>query len=907
MRNKSLFIVLITVMALLASIAVADDLPELEFEKFELSNGLDVILHQDHTIPMVSVNIWYHVGSKNEKPGRTGFAHLYEHMMFQGSEHHNTDFFAPLDKIGGTTNGSTSEDRTNYWENIPSNYLERALWLEADRMGYLLPAMTQERLDNQRDVVKNERRERLENQPYAKSYELMLSLMYPPNHPYYHSVIGSMEDLSAASLEDVQEFFRLYYAPNNASLCITGDFDIAETKTWVEKYFAAIPPGMPIDRVSEWIPKLTETKREIAEDAVSLPRLYMSWPTPGLYRPGDAEFDLLGNILSSGKTSRLYKTLVYEKQMAQDVSARQSSGEISGTFDIEITAKEGYTLDQIEREVDIILKDILTNGITEDELTQSKTNWETGFIRGLEQVGGFRGRANRLNSYNVYLGDPGKLQWDLERYSKATIADVQQYAREYIDMNGRVILHINPQGNFTVEEKSTDMAIQPEAAPEPSFTPPEIQKATLSNGMDLYLVEDHDLPLVQLNLLVKSGWASDPIDRPGAAALTAELLDEGTKSMDALEISDEIKRLGASLGTGSSFDNSSISLNVLKKNLDPALKLMIDIVLNPTFPQEELNRQKQNYLGRIQQESRQPFTTAYKMFNRVLYGENHPYAQPYTGSGTESSITAISRSDLVDFYESNYFPNNCAAVVVGDIGLNEAKSSLERAFKKWKPGQLSQKKVSPLSGLTKTKICLVDKPGSPQSVVVVGNLGIKRNDPGYISAEVMNNALGGQFTARVNMNLREDKGYTYGARTFFTSRRMQGAFGGYAQVHSQFTKESVVEFVKELRDILGSRPLTEEELFNSKNNLVMGFPQDFQTFSGIADQIGSMITYNLPEDEWKTYIDRVNTVDADAASAAAKNHIHPDALLIVVVGDLEKIEPGIRELGFGEIVHLVAQ
>lgn len=905
MKNwRASVIVCLAVAAVMAGAAVADDLPQLEIEKYELPNGLDVILHEDHSIPMVSVNIWYHVGSKNEKPGRTGFAHLFEHMMFQGSEHFNTDFFQAIEKIGGDNNGSTARDRTNYWENVPSNYLERMLWLEADRMGHLLPAMTQERLDNQRDVVKNERRQSFDNQPYAKSHEIMLALMYPEEHPYSHSVIGSMEDISAASLEDVQEFFKLYYTPNNASLCVAGDFSPAQAKQWVEKYFGPIPPGAPIDRLENWVPKMMDVRRSVAEDNVSLPRVYMEWHTPAYYAPGDAEFDLLANILASGKNSRLYKSLVYEKEIAQDISVYQASSELSSTFNIIVTAKEGHTLEEIEGEVDAILKDALSNGITEEELQQAQITWEAAFVRGLERIGGFGGRADKLNSYNIYLGDPGMLQWDMQRYSGATVADVMKYARRYIDLDGRAILYITPQGDPKAAEAEADMTVEPAAAPEPSFTPPSIQRAKLSNGMDLMLVEDHDLPLVQVSLLIKTGWAADPADRPGAAALTAELLDEGTKNRSALEISEEAKKLGLAGGTNSSFDNASISFNILKKNLDRALELGSDVILNPVFPQEELERQRKMYLGRIQQEARRPMTAAFKTFFRELYGADHPYGQPYTGSGTEESVKAITRADLERFYQANYMPDNAAVIVVGDITLDEARSKLEKAFKKWKQGTPSQSLVKEVTPLTKTRICIVDKPGAPQSAIVLGNLGLKRSDPDYLAASVMNNALGGQFTARINMNLREDKGYTYGAHSFFTGRRGQGAFVSYAEVHTEFTKESIAELVKEFRDISGTRPLTADELANSKSNLIKGFPQNFQTYRGIAGQLGAMVTFGLPEDEWATYVSRVDAIDLSQATKAARDHIHPDALLIVVVGDREKIEPGIRELNLGEIEYL---
>jgi zinc protease len=904
--KKRFILTVLTAIAVvfMAAVVPADELPELKIEKYELPNGLDVILHEDHTIPMISVNIWYHVGSKNEKPGRTGFAHLFEHMMFEGSEHHNTDYSEAINKYGGVYNGSTSEDCTNYWENMPSNYLEKALWLEADRMGYLLPAMTQERLDNQRDVVKNERRYRYDNQPYAKAYDLMPGLIYPDGHPYHHSVIGSMEDLSAASLDDVKEFFRLYYTPNNASLCIAGDFDPVLAKEWVKKYFGPIPAGEPIDRLEKWIPKLTVVKRASSTDNVSLPRLYMEWVTPPYYAPGDAEFDLLASILSSGKTSRLYKTLVYDKQIAQDVSARQSSTELSSTFGITVTAKEGVSLEDIEREVDTILDDLLENGISESELEAARTGWESSFMRRIQTIGGFGGRANLLNSYNVYLGDPGRLNWDMERYTEPTVDDVMKFAREYLDMNGRMILYILPQGDLKASEEKPDMAITPETAPEPSFTPPEIQTATLSNGMELYLVEDHNLPLIQVNLLIKSGWAADPSDRPGTAALTAELLNEGTKNRNALEISDEAQRLGAILNAGSEFDDSYVQLNSLKKNIDPALDLMADIVLNPTFPEDELERQRQIYLGRIQQEARQPFTSAYKAFNIELYGEGHPYAEPYTGSGTEASIKALSKSDLEDFYKSHYFPNNTAAIVVGDITMNEAKSKLEKTFKKWKPGNVPEVEVAAVKPLQKTKVCIVDKPGAVQSVIIIGNSGLMRKDSDFLPTLVMNNALGGHSNSRINMNLREDKGYTYGAFSTMTTRKGQGAFIAYAEVQTEVTKDALAEFMKELKGISGDNPLTNKELTESKDNLIKGFPQDFQTVGGIAGQLETMVTYDLPLNEWSTYINRVSAVDLEAATMMAKKHIHPNTALIVVVGDKNKIEPGIRELNLGEIVDL---
>ena len=876
-------------------------LQNLALEKYTLSNGLDVILHEDHSIPMVSVNIWYHVGSKNEKRGRTGFAHLFEHMMFEGSQHHDTEYFEVLEKVGGNVNGSTNEDRTNYYEDIPSNYLETALWLESDRMGFLLPTMTQEKLDNQRDVVKNERRQGSDNQPYGRAYEILLSLLYPDDHPYSWEVIGRMEDLSAASLEDVSEFFKAYYTPNNASLSIVGDFDPALAKELVEKYFGSLPPGPPVERLSAWIPKLDGVKRVVAEDNVNLPRLYYNWHTPASYAPGDAEFGLLGNILTSGKTSRLHRKLVYEMQIAQDVTAYQSSCELGSTFGIVVTAREGHTLEEMENTVDAELEKIRTKGITPEELTQMQTALESRFVRSLESFGG---RANRLNTYNVMLGDPEKFQWDLERYTRTTVENVQEYVSQYLHSNKRAILHIIPQGELTATKTRINRSSKPVPTAEPSFIPPGIQRARLSNGLDLLVIEDHKLPLVRASLLLRGGWSADPQDRPGAASLTAELLDEGTQSRTALQIAEEDKRLAAGVRAGSSADNSYVSINVLKKNLDPALELAADVALKPTFPEEELERQRRMYLGYIQQEAKQPFTVAQKAYLRILYGAAHPYGQPYTGSGTNESIKAITRDDLMQHHQANYFPNNAAFVMVGDIALDEAREKLERVFKWWETGPVALNEVPKPTPFSSTKVCIAHKPGAAQSVIIAGNLGVRRSDPDYLACLVMNHIFGGQFTSRLNMNLREDKGYTYGAHSFFSSVRGTGSFLCYAQVQTEITREAIVEIIREMRDMAGQRPLTDTELMDSKSNMTMGFPQRFQTYSGIAGRLSEMIIYNLPDDEWYSYVDKVNAIDAAMAIQAARDHLHPDALLIVIVGDRKKVEPKMRELGLGEICHI---
>jgi zinc protease len=891
---------LVLILILWAGAVTAQDLPELQFEKYTLDNGLQVILHEDHTIPMAAVNVWYHVGSKNEKPGRTGFAHLFEHMMFQGSENHDKDYFLPLQKIGAQVNGSTNKDRTNYWENVPSDQLKLALFLESDRMGYLVPAMTQEKLDNQRDVVKNEKRQG-ENRPYAKSRQILMEMMFPEGHPYRWTVIGSMDDLSAASKEDVSEFFKLYYAPNNASLCLAGDFDPVEVKQWIDEYFGTIPPGRPVDRLTGWIPTLDGERRAQAEDAVELPRLYMQWHTPGWYQPGDAEFDLLSGILGSGKTSRLYKTLVYDLQIAQDIRVSQASRELSGVFGITATAAPGHDLAELEEVIDYELAQLLKKGVTRKEVDLARTRFEAGFVRGLQRVGGFGGKADRLNRYNVYTGDPGYLERDLGRYREATAKSVNDYARRFLDLEHRAVLYVVPQGSLKELAVTVDRGEIPGSTGETSFAPPVIQTATLDNGLELYLVEKHELPLVEVRLNVMRGWASDPVGKPGTAALTADLLDEGAGKMDALEISEAVEALGARLRTGSFFDGSFVSLNVLKSQLGPGLDLMGQVALEPTFPEAEFERVRKNYLGRQQQESRQPRQQALKEFQKRVFGEGHPYAQPFSGSGTKESLAALIRDDLVAFHTANFHPGNSAVVVVGDLDLDQAVAAVTEVFGGWAEGTAPVSQVPPVAAYSGPRIVVIDKPGAEQSYIVGGYSGMTRKDSAYQTFQVANTAFGGQFASRINLNLREDKGYTYGVRSQMASFRDGGVFMMTAPVETPATRPSVEELIKEMSDIRGSRPLSDTELVDSKNRLIMGFPQEFQTFGGVAGSLGNLLLYDLPLDDWQTFDGRVKGLTAADLAGVIAETIDPERVVWIIVGDWALIADDLKALDLGEI------
>jgi len=886
-----------------AATGAAAELPALAFEHYELPNGLDVILHVDRSTPIVGVNVWYHVGSKNEMPGRTGFAHLFEHMMFQGSQHYDDDYFLPLQNAGGQVNGSTTEDRTNYWENVPSDQLELALFLEADRMGFLLPAMTEEKLANQRDVVKNEKRQG-ENQPYAKAWDLLPGLLYPAEHPYSWTVIGSMEDLSAASLEDVSDFFRRYYAPNNASLAVAGDFDPAQAKAMIEKYFAGIPSGPAVDRLQTWVPRLESERRLLAEDAVELGKVIMAWHIPGNYQPGDAELELLTSVLATGKTSRLYKRLVYDLQIAQEVEVYVDRRELSSAFMIEATARPGVELARLEAVIDEELAALRAKGVTKDELTLAKVGFEGRFLRSLQRVGAWGGKADVFNKYNTFLGDPARLQWDLDRHLAVTPAAVQGFVAEYLGNQQRAVLTIVPATAAVAATAGAPATELPAPGAAVTFAPPAVQRATLAGGLELYLVEKHELPLVQVTLNIRSGWAADPAGRPGTAALTAELLDEGTADRDALTIAEEARRLGARLSTESYFDGSRVSLNVLKRELDGGLDLMSDLVLGASFPVEELERQRQRLLGQIQQDNSQPRVAAMKLMQKRLFGEGHPYAQPMTGTGTAASLARIDREDLRAFHAAHYRPNNAAVVVVGDITLAEATAQLNRAFRKWQPGTVPAASIPAPQTAAGPRICLVDRPGAQQSIILLGQLGLERADPGYLPFEVMNAALGGSFIARINMNLREDKGYTYGSYSFLQGFKAAGAFGCSAPVHTQYTGAALGELLREIGDIRGERPIAEQEFNDCKHRLVQGYPARFETLEGIAGQLSDLLVHELPLSEWSDYVARVQAIDRATANRSAREQLDPEAMQIVIVGDRAAVLPQLAELGLTDVLEV---
>jgi zinc protease len=883
---------------------------DIPFQKFVLTNGLTLIVHEDHKAPIVAVNLWYHVGSKNEKPGKTGFAHLFEHLMFTGSGHFKGTgdqraFFEAMERVGATDlNGTTEEDRTDFFENVPKDALEVALWLESDRMGHLLDAVDQMKLDTQRGVVQNEKRQD-ENQPYAVADELITKGTAPVGHPYSWTVIGSMEDLNAASLEDVRAWFRTYYGAANAVLVLAGDIDAETARQKVERYFGSIPSGPPVARFQKWIPQIEGQVRQTATDRVPQPRLYQVWNVPCYGEADTVYLGLVADVLAQGKSSRLYKRLVYDEQLATEVSAEVDAHEISSQFVITVTAKAGGDLDRIEADVNQELQRLLDQGATPEELQRAKTGEIAQFVTGIERIGGFGGKSDILAMNQTYRGDPGFYQTILKYTREATPENLTGAARKWLTDNVYV-LGIHPFPDYEATSESVDRSRLPTPTAPPEVVFPTLQRTQLANGLKIVLAERHATPMVRLTLQVDAGYASDQLAAPGTARLAMETMDEGTAHRTALQISDELESLGATLGAGSDLDSSSVSLSTLTATLDPALNLYADIILNPAFPEADFQRRQKELLAAIDQEKSEPSAMTRRVFPALLYGHGHAYANPFTGSGTETSVNQLTRADLEKFHETWFHPNNATLIIVGDTTLNEITPKLESLFADWKPAQIPAKNIGAVALPAKRAIYLVDRPGSLQSMIFAGSPAPPRANPQEIALETMNTVLGGTFSSRVNLNLREAKHWSYGVHSMLMAASGQRPFALFAPVQTDKTKESMVELDKELRGIVGDQPITDKELQKAQDSQTLRLPGSWETLPAMARSVGEIVRFGLPDDYFNTYPEKVRALTLDSLAKAAAEVVHPDQMIWVVVGDRSKIESGIRELGWGEIQFIDA-
>ncbi len=876
-------------------------LPDIPYTMYTLDNGLRVIVHEDHKAPIVAVNVWYHVGSKNERFGKTGFAHLFEHLMFNGSEDYNDDYFQEMERIGATDmNGTTSEDRTNYFENVPTSAFDIALWMESDRMGHLLGAINQAKLDEQRGVVQNEKRQG-ENEPYAISDELITKAVWPASHPYAHTVIGSMEDLNAASLEDVREWFKTYYGAANAVLSIAGDVKPENVLQMVKKYFGDIPSGPPVAHFNAWVEKRTGTIRERAEDRVPQARVYKVWNVPGWATQDAQQLQLVTSLLTSGKSSRLYKRLVYDDQSATNVSAYLDRREIASLFVIEATAKPGGDLQAIEKAIDEEMATFIAKGPTEEELQRAKTQAEARFIRGIERIGGFGGKSDILAQNAVFAGSPDFYKTTFQWMRASTVADMKKAASTWLT-DGQYILEIYPFANYSTAPPDTTVRKKlPLAGEPPAVHFPAFQKATLSNGMKIILAQRTSVPVVNFQMLFDAGYASDHLSSPGTASLAMNMLDEGTKTRTALQISDELQSLGATLGTGSGIDYSFVTLSALKANLDRTLDLYADVILHPSFPEKDFERLQKQTIAGIRQERSSPITMGIRVLPGLLYGKDHAYGEPLTGSGFEETVSKMTRDDMAKFHDTWLKPNNATLIIVGDASLEEIVPKLETLFKAWKPGDVPKKEIPSVEQRKTPVMYVMDKPGAQQSVVFASHLTLPVNNPDEIAINAMNTVLGGAFTSRLNMNLREDKHWSYGAGSVLLGTGGQRPFIAYAPVQADKTAESVAEVNKELHDVVGSRPPTQGEVTKVKENLTLELPGLWETNNAILSALARMVQYHLPDTYYQTYPGKVSALSVQDVDHAATEAIHPESIVWMIVGDRAKIEKPLRDLNLGEI------
>lgn len=884
-----LFVLFIPVFALSIS------LPKLRIETYTLPNGLKVILYEDHTIPIVTVNVNYQVGSKNEEVGKTGYAHLFEHIMFQGSQHFNDDFFKALQDIGGEVNGATSQDRTRYYENVPSSFLERALWLEADRMGFLLPALTEERLKNQIDVVRNERRQNYDDAPYGLVYEEILKMLYPPDHPYSWPTIGYHKDLEKAKLEDMVEFFKKYYNPSNSSLCIGGDFNKEEALKLAEKYFGSILTGKPLSFIKKWTPEFTSIKRKILKDKVQLPRIYIVFPTVPIYDEYDAEMDIFAKIFGEGISSPLYQKIVKEKGLGTEVFAFHNSGELSGYFQIVVTLKEKEKIEEGEKEVLKILKDVLQKPLDKDLFLAAQKMYAKEFIDSMKRIGGFGGICDRLNAYYHYLGEPDKFQWDIDRYLNATPESTQKAAKKFLEKPYGILI-VEPMGELKTMEERFDRTKMPEGKKEIEFSFKDLENFKLSNGINVYYYSYDKIPESILFLSFSAGSVFDN-GFNGISNVLSQMILRGSKERSGEEIEKELKKLGAEVDSYSTSDNLNIKLSILQENFDEGLKILKEIIESPSFKIEELENLKNEVVARIiRQKDSLPSIATFGILKN-LYKE-HPYNHHYLGE--IEKIKNLKVEDIKEFYESFINPALLNLIYIGPLKMAELKSKLE-VFEKWKKGIPNFKLTPKPENLKEIEVIFVNKPKSAQSYITLSFLSPSPQDPDYPAFQIGNHLLGGYFLSRLNMKLREEKGFTYGARSSILPLKFGGYWNFRVPVDSKFTKDALKEILGEIKAIYSEKPIKEEEFEKAKNNLIMGLPARFESPDNILTVIETIATFGLPLDYLNKYPEKLKNVKIEEVQRVMDKYFKEGKFLLLIVGDKEKVFEELKEFNFKDI------
>ena len=898
---------------------------EIPFETFTLPNGLRVVVHTDRKAPIVAVNIWYHVGSKDEPAGRSGFAHLFEHLMFQASENHKGEYFDPFKQVGVTDqNGTTDTDRTNYFQNVPTTALDTALWMESDRMGHLLGAVDQAALDEQRGVVQNEKRQG-ENQPYGQAWDVLGRALYPKDHPYHRGVIGSMNDLDAASVEDVRNWFRAWYGPNNAVLVLAGDIDLATAKDKVARYFGDIPAGPTMAQPPVDVERRTRSTRATLEDKVPQARIYRLW---NVAQTGTEDIDhlqLLAQVLGGSKSSRLDRRLLHGDKLVDSISAGPYAKQLGSNFIIMADVKQGVDPARVEAVIDEELRRLIAEGPTAEELAQAKTMFRAGFIRGIERIGGFGGKADALAECTVYQDDPGCFRTSLARIAAADAADVKAVGAKWLAAGDHTLVVVPGARTPLVEEPAATPAPFVLPAVDPTFTTtastvdratgvpvtdafpplkfPDLQRATLSNGTTVVLAERHEVPVVQMSYEFAGGFTADHGRKAGTSSFTMGVLDEGAGELGSLAFANRAEALGASLGASASLDGGSAYVSALKENLDPSLALFADMVRRPRFEPEEIARVKATWIAGIAQEKASPASVAMRVLPPLVYGEGHPYALPFTGSGTEASIAALTREDLVAFHRDWVRPDGATLIVVGDTTLAEVVPLLERHFGDWAGSGAAPQRpaVTEVERPAKPRVFLVDQPGAVQANIFAAQVVPSSRDPGSVRLDIANGVMGGDFTSRLNMNLREDKHWSYGARSGASGALGQRPWMASAPVQIDKTADAMREIRQEIADYAsGKRPPTQAEVKRIGAINTLSLPGAYETASSVLSTIAAIVRYGRPDDYVFRRKAEIEAMTPQQVATAARV-LDAETLTWVVVGDVAKVEAPVRALGFGPV------
>jgi len=870
------------------------------YEKYALPNGLTVILHQDQTLPVAGVNLWYRVGGKDELAGRSGFAHLFEHLMFMGTERvPGGDFDNIMEAGGGWNNASTSQDRTNYFEIGPSELLPTLLWLEADRLEALGRNMTQEKLDKQRHVVRNERRQSYENRPYGEADLRVYELMFPEGHPYHIPVIGTHEDLEAATVEDVKNFFATYYVPSNASLVVAGAFDPATVKPLIARWFGTLPRGSDVVHRHTEPVRPDRVVRVTETDDVQFARTSVVYHSPAHYAPGDAEMDLAAAALSDGISSRLYQKLIYENELALDVSAYQGSMLLGSLFYVQATAKPGVKLERLEAAIDEVLNEFARTGPTTEELERHKAQIEFGMLSRLQSI---LAKADRLNRYEFFFGKPDSFKRDLDRYRNASVEDVRRWAARTLTPDRRLVLRVLPELEVPEVNPRNE---RPDLASAPPFSPLEPASFTLDNGIPVYHWRREELPLTHVTLMVPFGSTIDPPALSGLTAQTAEMLDEGAGDLSAIAFADELDRLGASLRADVGREQTTVSLRTLSRHFDRALELYADAVIRPSFELKEWQRVHDLHVESLKQRLDRPTYVAATVAMKAYFGAAHPFSRPV--EGTVESAELVGLDDVTRLHRKVFRPSDAVIFVAGDLPQADVRAAFERTFGRWRDvdgtAAPAPPSIPPTVQRGERKVYLVDRPDAVQTVIRFMMPGVPFGDARRVPLELFNTILGGSFTSRLNQNLREKHGYSYGARSAFAMYPSTGYLTASSSVHAEVTGAAVREFLREF-EAIRSGDITETEAGKTRATQRMRTVETFQGLSGMLSAGVDLVRNNKPFSQLGEDMNAMAGVSHADLNRMAYDAVPLEQSVLVLVGDKGTILEQIEGLGLPKPIEL---